>query len=204
MDKQYELYIGVLTTPNRQETYELIINEIHKQLEKLPENYLVIFLESHDNFEKKIGTKRNECLNEALDNLNEDRMQYFCFIDSDDMVDKDYLNYIFKAMETKPDAISFKSLQTDNHMHYNFSIEHKTFARVRAEVTWPVGHLCPVRLDLLENQPFKEINYREDVLWSEELMHSGKLKNEIHFNKVLYYYQYDNTLSDARKVRFND
>jgi hypothetical protein len=120
------------------------------------------------------------------------------------MVDKDYLNYIFKAMESQPDCISFKSLQTDNHMHYNFSIEHKKFNRVKAEVTWPVGHLCPVRLDLLDNQPFKEINYREDVIWSEDLMHSGKLKNEIHFNKVLYYYNYNHQLSDARKVRFND
>jgi hypothetical protein len=200
----YELYIGVLTTPNRQETYELILEELFKQQEQLNEDERIYIIESHDNFEKKIGTKRNECLNEALDNLNKDRVQYFCFIDSDDMVDKDYLNYIFKAMKSKPDAISFQSLQTDNNMVYNFSIKHKSFNRVQREITWPVGHLNPVKLDLLENQLFKELNYREDVLWSEELMHSGKLKVEVNYPKVLYYYQYSNELSDARKVRFKE
>jgi len=200
----YELYIGVLTTPNRQETYELILEELFKQQEQLNKDERIYIIESHDNFEKKIGTKRNECLNEALDNLNKDRVQYFCFIDSDDMVDKDYLKNIFYAMETKPDAITFKSLQTDNNMTYNFSINHKSFARVKSEVTWPTGHLCPVRLDLLNNQPFKEISYREDVIWSEELMKSGKLKTEVHYDKHLYFYQYSREKSDAYKVRFKE
>ena len=199
---EYELFIGVLTTPNRQETYELILKELFKQQEQLPLNQNIFIIEAHDNFEKKIGTKRNECLNEALDNLNEDRIQYFCFIDSDDMVAPDYLKNIFYAMESKPDTITFKSLQTDNNMTYNFSIKHKSFVRVKAEVTWPPGHLTPIKLDLLENQPFKELNYREDVLWSEDLMKSGKLKNEINFNKHLYFYNYDRNLSDALKVRF--
>ena len=201
---EYRLYIGILTTPNRQETYELTLNELLRQQEQLPINQNIFIIESHDNFEKKIGTKRNECLNQALENLNTEEVQYFCFIDSDDMVAPDYLKNIFYAMESKPDAITFKSLQTDNNMTYNFSINHKSFARVKAEVTWPTGHLCPVRLDLLNNQPFKEISYREDVIWSEELMKSGKLKTEINFNKHLYFYQYSREKSDAYKVRFKE
>lgn len=199
---EYRLYIGILTTPNRQETCELILNELLRQQEQLPINQNIFIIESHDNFEKKIGTKRNECLNQALDNLNTEEVQYFCFIDSDDMVDKDYLKNIFYAMGTKPDAITFKSLQTDNNMTYNFSVNHKSFARVQREITWPPGHLTPIRLDLLVNQPFLEVNYREDVIWSEELMKSGKLKTEVHYDKHLYLYHYDRNLSDAYKVRF--
>ncbi len=196
--------ISILTpiTPNRINVYQNLINNLEEQRRrlKLPKEFLDQQIEL-DNFEKSIGEKRNNLLERA-------KNKYSIFIDSDDNVSNNFLQDIIQVIDSEPDTITFKSLQTDNNQIYNFSLQHKEFKRSdvvkngKREMFWPVGHISLIKTEIAKQIKFQHCNYREDIMQSEELLKSGLLKTEIHFNEIMYYYNFNSGLSDAQKNKF--
>lgn len=54
-----------------------------------------------------------------------------------------------------------------------------------------ISHLCPIRLNLIKEIQFKEINYGEDIPWFLELLNKKIIKKEAFINEIIYEYLYE-------------
>jgi hypothetical protein len=115
-----------------------------------------------DGGQKTVGTKRNELLAAA-------QGEYSCFIDDDDRIFGDYLELIFKALESRPDCVYITNLTT-------FDGSKPQLARVLRGRPVPgvVGdicvHLCPIRRTIAASVRFDERSFGEDKAWSARVM----------------------------------
>ena len=188
--KQTILSILVCTVTNRVQTFlPKIIKELSKQAEGKPVEILYL----GDNRTMSIGEKRNNLLLMA-------RGKYACFVDDDDRVSEDYVDMILEAAKNDTDVIVFKAFRTQNGVDdreviYNAKFQ-KDFNDEQYYYRLP-NHLMPIKLDILYNCFFKEINYGEDA----DLARAIKpyIKTQAEINKVLYYYDFSTELSESTR-----
>lgn len=125
------------------------------------------------------GRKRNDLMSRAKD------FDYISFVDDDDMVSRDYIKLLFKAMESNPHVITFKGwMTTDGKNRYdwiqkaglkwNDDHERKLYER------FP-NHLCCWKTALARRVRFPDITSGEDSIWA------GKM-NGHEFNKGAFIY----------------
>lgn len=132
-----------------------------------------------------IGEKRNWLIANSS-------CEYFVFIDDDDMISPDYLDEIFKAMESKPDVITFNGYYTENRgQRKRFEIRLGNGYNETRDCffRWP-NHLAIMRRDAVVTVRFPHIIQREDYLWSKEINDKGLLKSSVHIEKDLYWYDF--------------
>lgn len=142
--------------------------------------------------EFSIGEKRNDLLFAATG-------EYVAFVDSDDMVSPDYIDTaISNIRQYKPDCLSLRGIMTTDGVSpevFEHSLKYSAwkdngakYPAVRYE-RYP-NHLNVIRADIAKQFKFPETNHGEDQAWSKAIHEAGLLKNEVHIDKVLYYYQY--------------
>lgn len=117
---------------------------------------------------------------------------YFIFIDDDDIIPDFYLEEIVKAMEQKPDVITFNGyMLTDGESRVDFIIKlgEKYEERNGKYYRFP-NHITAMRKSLVENFKFPHITLQEDYQWAKAIHESGVLKTEVHIDKEMYVYDF--------------
>ena len=188
------LTIGILSLPHRKEYLDRLLDKLN-QIGSPHVNKVKVIIEV-DNGEKSVGEKRNSVLSKATG-------KYVCFIDDDDMVHDNYLNYIVQALEQHPevDTIGFKGLYHHNgtpqfvfdHSSRNGGNFQKDGVQYRN-----VNHLNPVRTSIAREIGFPEKNFGEDSDYSDILAASGKIKGEVYINDILYHYLFDRSVTNTQ------
>ena len=164
-----------------------LLEKIEKQIgDKRVEHVILL-----DNKKRSIGMKR-----EALVEIAKGK--YMAFVDDDDDISDDYVSSILEAIKTNPDVVTFKQkcLVNDNHPSIiNFSLKNK----VNQEY-YPGGvidrkpfHVCAWKSSIGKKYKFTDKNYSEDWFWAEQLVKEAK--TEIHVDKVLHTYVYNDKIS---------
>lgn len=132
------------------------------------------------------GTKRNELIARASG-------EYFVQIDCDDTVPIYYVNELLKAMESKPDVISFQGhMLTDGANRRNFTIKlgERYEERGGHYYRYP-NHLCCYKKSVVQHVKFQPIWVQEDYNWATEVRQKGLLRTEVHIPLQMYCYDFD-------------
>lgn len=186
-----ELSILVCTVTNRVNNFLPIII---KKLEKQAEGKEVEILYLGDNRKRSIGTKRNDLLLLSTG-------KYACFVDDDDDISDDYIDMILQAIKDNPDVIVFKALYTDKkhdiQKEVKYSCEYQVDGEDKDYFYRLPNHLMVFKHEILQNIWFKEINFGEDFDFAKQI--KPYCRKQASITKVLYYYNYDENLSESRK-----
>lgn len=146
-----------------------------------------------------IGAKRNALLGWA-------KGEYCCFIDDDDDISDNYIEWLLKAAESGCDCASLKGRYTIDGKFdgiFRHSIEYKEYRtnenaeyiRINGEIMdikferYP-NHLNLIRTDIAKQFRFPEINHGEDTDWATQIRDSKLLTTEFNIPDVIYYYKY--------------
>lgn len=141
-----------------------------------------------------IGAKRNELIERA-------KGEYSCFIDDDDDISDNYIEWLLKAAESGCDCASLKGvITTDGENRYVFehSVKYKEYKTINivcpdSELVkyerYP-NHLNLIKTSIAKQFKFPEINHGEDTDWATQIRDSGLLKTQFEIPEVIYYYKY--------------
>ena len=163
-DIKLSILICSVQDRDREENLKNIEHELKDQICKnYAENIVEILIEK-DNREMSVGRKRNVLIDKA-------KGEYVCFIDDDDFISKDYLNIILENLKKDIllirinhvlNGVRTKPIQTSlyiDHLETNdFIFKTNHF------------HLCPVKKELASKVLFDEINFAEDLIYSQKLV----------------------------------
>jgi len=187
--------IGILhlsNKPNRIASYNLLINELNKQIQNCNAKEIVEIITETDNGETSVGKKRNNLLDKA-------NGEYVCFIDDDDMVTDIYVSDTLKALQNKPDVVELVGFLP----HHNLPFIHNLncgghFRKDGIQYRTP-NHLNTVKTEIAKKIRYKEISHGEDQDYSHRLWDSGLLKTEGLVGKRMYIYQFNPKTSETTK-----
>ena len=143
-----------------------------------------------DNMKRTIGEKRND-----LKNLV--NSEYFGFVDDDDNISDDYIDEILKAIEKKPDVVTFKQQSSINGKPFivTFGLENENEPAQGddkggyVDVKRKPFHVCIWKTSLVQVIKFPSKQYGEDWDWAK--FACERSKKEIHIDKILHYYNWD-------------
>lgn len=197
------LSILVATTPDRNEMFTELFNELHKQLE-----YMNTFHPSLGNIEilvddskrfldggLSIGKKREALLKRA-------EGRYLCYLDSDEKIAGNYLETLVRLCQTKADVITFRSLANlDTYwslvdMSLNYSVNDETNPNfITRRMPW---HICPVKSHLAKVHQFSDTSYGEDWGWFEKVLKG--CTSEAHTDAIIHSYVHRASVSEADRI----
>jgi len=163
-DIKLSILICSLDNEERQLNLNKIIHELNNQICKnYAENIVEVLIEK-DNGIMSVGEKRNLLISKA-------NGEYICFIDDDDFISDNYLNLILKNLEKDilmirithlVDGVKSKSIQTSLYINY---LESNEFI-FRANHF----HLCPIKKDIANWVKFPQVNFAEDLDYSQRII----------------------------------
>jgi hypothetical protein len=174
-------------TTDRLNVYNRLVSVLNKQINDLNASDVVSIIDLCDNYELTTGAKRNLLIQMAIDK----RSEYIAFFDSDDLPSA---NYIQKQLEVANSGLDCGSLKGQI---YWSGVPGKPFLHfLECKQWWEdtqyyyrcPNHLNAIKLSLIKDIKFKDINFGEDGNWSEEIMRLGILKTEYQTNDILYHY----------------
>jgi hypothetical protein len=165
-------------------------------------NRAVELLTLYDNRAMTVGRKRTILLSMA-------KGEYFAFVDDDDTVAPDYVARLLTTIEANPgvDVITFgqKCVHADTGMvercRYGLTMKYHTWLPDESKpLLWnweglPAHTMC-WRTDLVQDIPFPDGNFGEDVGWVKRAC--GRAKAEVEIPACLYTYQFDPERSRTR------
>lgn len=187
------LSIMILTIPDRRQMLLGLLSELKRQ-DAL--GWFEILVHA-DNRVKKIGEKRQECLNAA-------RGRYVAFLDDDDMIGPSYVNDLIEATARDVDVITFIQravINGGNPFLVDFSIHHPvnepTTGRpggvLYRDIKRRPFHMCAWNARVAKKTPIPFTNWGEDWAWCEAMLR--EVKTEYHIPRVLHHYVYDDKVS---------
>lgn len=142
-----------------------------------------------DDGELPSGEKRNRLIRQS-------RGDYFCQLDDDDMVQKNYVAALYEACGLGVDVVTFNleriGKDRPRQVHH-FSLHHRDRQPIGVNrVGMRANHLGAWRRDIgtLVSYP-PVLGYNDDVFWYDPLIESGLVTREHHIDDVLYTYLYD-------------
>lgn len=144
-----------------------------------------------DNRKRSIGAKRQALVDIA-------RGQYIAFVDDDDDVTPEYIPQLLKAIEQKPDIITFQQKAIYNGListvHFRLKNQDSIFnpSGITERGAW---HVCAWRRDLVDGCMFSESNYGEDLVWCNQAR--LRVSSEIHIPRILHRYTHDTSTTAA-------
>lgn len=179
-DNDIKLSILICSVENedRQSNLKRILHELNVQISKnYAENIVEVIIEK-DNGEMSVGTKRNILISKA-------KGEYICFIDDDDFISIDYLEKILENLKGDILTIRIKHIQNGIELKpiqpslYIDNIE-------TSEVIFRTNHfhLCPHKREKATEVMFREINFAEDMDYSQKLVqfvhHYEQINDELY------------------------
>lgn len=195
------LSILIPTVVGREESFERLMWLLKWQLHDSICSHVEILWEK-DNKEMPIGTKR-EKLYQRANGL------FGWMLDDDDSIANDGIHTIVDQIKLTggfTDCITFQEhcIMDGVYKSSNHSLKYEKwqdnfdgFDYVRTPFYKDV-----IKTEIAKSVPFEVIRYNEDERWSMEL--KKVLKNEIHIDRELYFYQYTSTPHHERYGFHND
>lgn len=192
-----DLSIMICSVTGRTENkFPLLISNLEKQIKSANAEDRVEIISITDNKKRTVGEKRNN-----LVSLSQGK--YAGFADDDDLLDKDYISEILKAIDSSndPDVIVFQ-----NKFYFNgnyvkptkFGIEY-TYSQDKDFFYRKPWHINIWKKSLMEKYKFPAINKWEDEQWSNAI--SGEIKKQHTIDKVLYHYYFDSEKTETQKKK---
>jgi len=191
--------ICILTLSNRAELLDRLLSVLRPQINR--DSVQLLWL--GDNKSMSVGEKRNKIREMASG-------QYVSFIDDDDLVTEDYVSEVLKAIEQKPDVVSFFVQRNHNGKVYRMHRYSKSYGANHLDPDRSAGyrfynmlpdHLCVWRRELALQRTFHDRNIREDHIWAEEMRLYYPNYSEISITKILYIYDYQTEGSETHQQR---
>jgi glycosyltransferase involved in cell wall biosynthesis len=148
----------------RQENLNKLIHEINHQICSNYAEEIVEVLIEKDNGEMSVGGKRNILIEKA-------QGEYICFIDDDDFISKNYLNLILQNLtkdilliriEHLINGVKSECIQPSLYIDYLKTKESVYCANH--------FHLCPHKKSISKLVKFKELNFSEDIDYSQRMI----------------------------------
>lgn len=131
------------------------------------------------------GAKRNQLIANSIG-------EYFIQVDDDDQVPTYYVDELMKAIDRRPDVITFVGYMTtngENRRDFTIKLGERYEERHGRYYRFP-NHICAYRREVVKNIPFPNITVQEDYQWALRVKQSRVLKTEVHINKEMYHYQF--------------
>lgn len=180
------LSILILSVDDRKHFLDELLSILSDQIKTHSLENIVSIETFLDNRVNSIGFKRNKLLQEC-------NSEYYCFIDDDDVISKDYLKLIIDALESKPDCLSLNGEITfdgKNPQKFKHSIKYdRYFEEDKIYYRYP-NHLNVIKTSIGKQFKFPEINHGEDTSFATAIHESGVLKVEVEIPETIYYYNY--------------
>jgi hypothetical protein len=177
--------IAVLTIPGREELLKRLLARLKPQLNDQVQ--VKIFEHPTDS----IGKKRQLALNQC-------KTTYISFIDDDDLVSPQYVNYILSKIKLMPDGIGFRGIIMSHNIkpvefvnRSGLRYIDKAFRSSDCYIFYrPLNHLNPVLTEIAKQIGYKDISFQEDKDYAVRLSESGLITDDIFIDEFLYFYQY--------------
>lgn len=176
----------------RQENLNKLIHELNHQICSNYAEEIVEVLIEKDNGEMSVGGKRNILIEQA-------QGEYICFVDDDDSISKNYLNIILQNL-TK-DILLFKIEHLINGVKSEYIQPSLYIDYLKTqEVIFCTNHLhlCPHKKSISKLVKFKELNFSEDIDYSQRMIPFISSYDLI--NEALYIYNDNIEKSLTRNV----
>ena len=190
-DIKLSILICSLENDERQENLNKLIHELNHQICKnYAENIVEVLIEK-DNGLIPVGEKRNILISKASG-------EYICFIDDDDFISDNYLNLILQHLEKDilmiriahlVNGVKSKPIQTSLYIDH---LETSDFI-FRANHF----HLCPVKKEIANWVKFPQINFAEDLDYSQRLISAIQSYDIIEEEIYIYVYIYNDNLEKS-------
>lgn len=176
-----KLSILIPTTLSREPVFRgLLRNLTHQAKKYIGEVEILINRNEEDN----VGKKRNDLLKQAGG-------EYVVFVDSDDLVSRDYVQLLLNAAKKGSDCIGISGVITTNGkkpMQWHISLDYKKwFKKGRTYFRTP-NHISPVKREIALKVMFPEVTFGEDAVYSEGIYPLLKTETKVPGN--IYHYQY--------------
>jgi len=189
-----KLSILILSVPSRFDKLKALYNKLLAQVGNEDVEILVVI----DNKKRSIGDKRNDLVLAA-------RGKYLAFLDDDDDVAGDFIPELVKGTETDADVIVFNEearMDGGNPFTVRPGIEYTNEKSRQVNGRWidikrRPWHWCAWKSTIAKTERVPDMGYGEDSLWVERLF--PKIKTQYRIDKILRYYRYDRTTSEAKK-----
>lgn len=195
---QYKLSILIPTIAERSQMLDYLqikllkqivtVNTIHPNLGKVQ-----ICIDDSPKFldgGKTVGQKRDDLVQQA-------EGEYLCFLDDDDDIPANYIETILRAIESKADIITFRSLFKCDYywtiidMSLAFGNEEANPEEVVKRSAW---HICPMRSEIAKKHRFNtDKNNAEDWDWMSRVLQDIKTQHKT--NIILHQYNHSSTYS---------
>lgn len=177
--------ILICTIPERANKLRRLTSTLDKQKAKY--NGLVDYKINDRGRDLPTGAKRNNLIEGS-------QSDYFSFIDDDDLVSDNYVDSIMKALESKPDVVTFDGYYTEfGASRRNFTI--RLGSRYYEDAKDPEfyyhrfpNHLAVFRRSLVNRVKFPPIWKQEDFQWADEVRRRRLLNTDVHIPEFLYWY----------------
>jgi glycosyltransferase involved in cell wall biosynthesis len=191
-----KLAILIPTLPSRKDKFDLLVNELIRQVIESGWVYrrdVKIIYDEADRNVKTIGAKRNTLMSLAT---NTAKSEYVCFIDDDDRVSPNYIKHLKAGIESGVDCCSFRGVITENGQNpqvFEHALKYKEwrtnqFGEIRYE-RYP-NHLNCIKTSIASQFLFPHTSYGEDHVWATKIHESGLIKTEHYIDEIIYFYDY--------------
>lgn len=179
-----KISILIPTIEGRELQYNSLINSLKQQYDGEDVEICTV----KDNKEMSIGEKRNRLLASA-------KGDYLCFIDDDDDISANYVQFLLLAIKSGCDCVSLKgqiTIDGGKPEVFEHSIKYKEWKTTENEIKYErfPNHLNCIKSNIAKQFKFPEKNFSEDFDWSTALHNSGLLKTEYYIPEIIYYYNY--------------
>lgn len=173
--------------PTRETDWPLV-DTLMKEIRSQDKNNEVEILTYMNNGEHSIGYYRNELVSWA-------HAPYLAFVDSDDMITKEYVSTLLESIKFTPDVVSLRGVITIDGGKpevFEHSIKYKEWRTTNNFIKYErfTNHLNCVKSSIAKQIKYPEINHGEDHKWSQALQASNLVKTEYYTDQMLYQYLY--------------
>lgn len=202
-----KLSILVSTIPRRMNTFYPAL--MSKLLYQIGGRTDVELLGLFDNKKRSVGHKRNELLKMA-------QGEFLVFIDDDDDISNDFLESILENLYAHPEAdcVVFDCITTINgntkeqtYSKYSIAYDYHQVEAIGPNPLNPAytikyqwrgkpAHTMVWKSSIAKSHLYINQNYGEDVDWVKRAC--VDIKNEIRIDKVLYFYNFNASVSETR------
>lgn len=186
-----KLSILVSTIPSRLHTfYPRLIADLNWQSRNRADVEIIAL---YDNKKRSVGAKRNSLISLA-------QGEFLTFIDDDDRIAHDYVDSIMNCIDVNTDAdcIVFDCITTINRAKTVYSKYSITYNYHELDGQWrgKPAHTMVWKSNIAKKHIYQDINFGEDVDWV--IRACDDIKKEVRIDKVLYFYDFDSTVSETR------
>lgn len=196
------LSILMATTPDRNEMFTKLYNEVHRQISYMDTVHstlgkIEVLVDDSKRFLEgglSIGKKREALLKRA-------EGKYICYLDSDESIAPNYVETLVRLCQFNADVCTFRNISKfDTYwcivdMSLKYSNDQASPDFIVRRKPW---HINPVRSSFAKLYPFEDISYGEDFNWMEKVL--THCTTEAKSESIIHQYNHSKHTSEADKI----